>query len=188
MPTDPAPLIVTLTLDPQSQAWFDALRRAHFPADRLLVGAHITLFHALPGAHAGEAADHLAALCATTTLFPVTVTGLRHLGRGVAFTLGAPQAKPLRAQLAAAFAPYLTPQDRARWSPHITVQNKVSAERAHATLAYLSDIVPPAAQATGLALWHYRNGPWEAACSWNFAGSPPALTRPSPHGELPPCT
>ena len=45
---DQAPFILTLTLDPQAQARFDALRARHFPADRLFVGAHVTLFHALP--------------------------------------------------------------------------------------------------------------------------------------------
>ena len=44
------PLILTLMLDAGTQAWLEALRRAHFPPGRNLVPAHVTLFHALPGA------------------------------------------------------------------------------------------------------------------------------------------
>ena len=50
--SDDRPLILTLRLDPESQARFDALRRAHFPPERNLLGAHVTLFHALPAAAA----------------------------------------------------------------------------------------------------------------------------------------
>ena len=45
------PLVVTLLLDEVAQERFDALRRAHFPADRNHLQAHVTLFHALPGEH-----------------------------------------------------------------------------------------------------------------------------------------
>jgi hypothetical protein len=43
------PLILTLALDGEAFAFFDGLRRAHFPPERNVVPAHVTLFHALPG-------------------------------------------------------------------------------------------------------------------------------------------
>src|SRR6476469_7699644 len=46
---DHRPLIVTLLLDDAAQQRFDALRTAHFPAERNHLAAHVTLFHALPG-------------------------------------------------------------------------------------------------------------------------------------------
>lgn len=169
----PAPLIVTLVLDAASQAWFGARRAAHFPSDRLLVGAHVTMFHALPGAREAEAAACLAALCAGAAPFGVRVAGLRSLGRGVAYRVDAPAAGALRARIAAAFASDLSPQDRAAWSPHVTVQNKVTPEQARRTLAMLAAAPGPGpVTATGLALWHYRGGPWTAAGSWSFAGPP----------------
>jgi 2'-5' RNA ligase len=165
----PPPLIVTLVLDAASQAWFDARRRAHFPSARLHVGAHVTMFHALPGALEPEIAAHIAELCAATAPFPVTVTGLRHLGRGVAYALTAPPAHALRAALAAAYAAHLTQQDRARWSPHVTVQNKVTPEQARETLAALAETAWPARmEAAGLGLWRYVGGPWEAVRVWAF--------------------
>ncbi|WP_204248378.1 hypothetical protein [Hymenobacter sp. PAMC 26628] len=45
----PAPLILTLALDTDSQAYFDELRRQHFPAKINYLAAHVTLFHHLPG-------------------------------------------------------------------------------------------------------------------------------------------
>ena len=175
-----APLIVTLTLDAAAQAAFDALRRAYFPPDRLHVGAHVTLFHALPSEHETEVTRAVAAACAATPPFAVTVKGLRLLGRGVAFALRSDQASALREGLRAAFADQLAPQDRAPWLPHVTVQNKVAPEVARRTLIELErcPALGPVA-GTGLALWRYLGGPWQAAGAWEFAriaigSAPPA--------------
>ncbi|NJM07417.1 2'-5' RNA ligase family protein [Candidatus Gracilibacteria bacterium] len=42
------PLILTVLLDEDTFRRFDGLRRTHFPPQRNLIPAHITLFHALP--------------------------------------------------------------------------------------------------------------------------------------------
>ena len=160
-------------LDAASQAWFDARRRTHFPAGRLVVGAHVTLFHALPGAREAELAACLAELRVQTP-FAVRVAGLRSLGRGVAYRIVSPEAAALRARVARAFAGELSPQDSAAWSPHVTVQNKVTPEQARRTLATLSaEPGPGPVTAIGLALWRYRGGPWEAAGLFAFAGARP---------------
>ncbi len=168
-----APLILTLVLDPASQAWFDALRRSYFPADRLQVGAHVTLFHALPGEQEAAVARCLAELCAETAVFAVAVAGARSLGRGVAFRLRAPQAEQFRRALLHRVPCRLTPQDSAPWSPHVTVQNKVAPEQARSTLAELSGRSPPdPIKATGVAMWRYLGGPWEAVCDTPFRSEP----------------
>ena len=166
----PPPLIVTLTLDAAAQAWFDDCRITYFPTDRLVVGAHVTLFHALPGMMEPRVAALLAELCATVAPFPVTVTGLRFLGRGVAYALSATPAVALRGKIATAFAGDLTPQDACAWSPHVTVQNKVAPTLARQTMALLQSRVPSPITAAGLALWRYRGGPWEAVMSAQFGG------------------
>jgi len=161
-------VIVTLLLDERSQAFFDRLRREHFPAERLVVGAHVTLFHDLPDDAGTVVARVLAELRPAPS--DVAVTGLRSLGRGVAFTLEARGAAALRDRLAGEFADRLTPQDRQPWRPHVTVQNKVQPEAARALLARLSaGFAPFTARAEGLALWHYRGGPWEPAAAYRFA-------------------
>ena len=152
-------LILTLALDEASQARFDALRRAHFPPDRLHVGAHVTLFHALPDARAVR--DDVRA-AAQVPGFAVRVARLRSLGRGVAYVLESEQLTALRRDLAHGWDRLLTPQDRRPHAPHVTVQNKVPPARARGLLAELSaGFLPSEWAATALALWRYLGGPWE---------------------------
>ncbi|RJK97503.1 2'-5' RNA ligase family protein [Vallicoccus soli] len=164
----PAPLVLTLALDDEDQERFDALRRAHFPPERNHLAAHVTLFHALPGERLEQVREEVAE-AARRAPFAVRVVRVRSLGRGVAYDLDAPELTALRRGLADAWAPWLTRQD-ASWSrAHVTVQNKVEPERARALLEELSaGFGPWTVRAAGLALWHYRGGPWEAAGRYPF--------------------
>ncbi len=172
-PLDPAPLILTLALAPADQARFDRLREAYFPPERNVVGAHVTLFHQLPGLEAASAAAEIGALCRVRAPFAVAVTGLRSLGRGVAFTLASPKLTALRGVLAEKWASRLTRQDRQAFRPHVTVQNKVAPEQAAALLRRLAaGFEPFAIEAQGLALWRYRGGPWDAAGAFPFTCRP----------------
>ena len=49
-----APFVLTLELDGEAFARLNELRRRHYPPDRNLVPAHVTLFHQLPGERARE--------------------------------------------------------------------------------------------------------------------------------------
>ncbi len=161
MPPDPAPLILTLLLDAPAQAWFDGMRGRYFPADRLQVGAHVTMFHALPGAREPEVVRAVEAACRKAAPCDVEVSGLRFLGRGVAFSLRSAGAERVRAELRAAFADGLTRQDAAAWSPHVTVQNKVAAEVARQTQAALAGLAwPVEVRGVGVGVWRYLGGPW----------------------------
>jgi 2'-5' RNA ligase len=163
-----APLVVTLLLDDDAQQRFDRLRTAHFPVERNRLAAHVTLFHALPGEQLAAVRDQLAT-AAHRPPFPVSVTGVRFLGRGVALDVGAAELTALRGSLAGAFDPWLTRQDR-QWSrPHVTVQNKVDPDVARALHAQLTaGFVPEEVVARGLGLWHYRGGPWEPEAEFAF--------------------
>ena len=155
------PLILTLLLDDASQAWFDALRHRYFPADRLQVGAHVTMFHALPGADEPAVVQVVADCCGRLAAMPVEIAGLRFLGRGVAFALRAPEAVALRGRLRAGFAHALTAQDAASWSPHVTIQNKVAPAQARQTQADLAALAwPGGVLGTGIGVWRYLGGPW----------------------------
>ncbi|MFQ1000433.1 2'-5' RNA ligase family protein [Modestobacter sp. SSW1-42] len=166
--TGPAPLIVTLLLDDGAQGRFDRLRAAHFPAERNHLQAHVTLFHALPGEHLPDVSRELAEV-ADRAPFDVAVTRVRFLGRGVAIDLDAPELTALRRDLAAAFDPWLTRQDR-QWSrPHVTVQNKVEPDVARALYEELSaSFVPETVTARGLGLWTYLGGPWSPEGEFAF--------------------
>ncbi|TCZ58569.1 2'-5' RNA ligase family protein [Roseicella aquatilis] len=157
------PLILTLALDAPTQAWLESMRRAHFPPARNLIPAHVTLFHALPGEHVAAIRATLAGECAALPPSQVRVGPPRSLGRGVALEVGAPAVAALRERLAEAWRPWLTAQDRQRWRPHATVQNKVAPEQAKALLLTLQATLSVAeARAEALLLWRYRGGPWEA--------------------------
>jgi 2'-5' RNA ligase len=136
------------------------LRAEHFPPGRNYLAAHITLFHALPGEHVDALTADLAAAAARPR-FDVAVTGLRLLGRGVAYTLESGELAALRDGLASAWRPWLTAQDRQRHAPHVTVQNKVDPAVARTLFARLTtEFVPAAVPARGLGLWRYLGGPW----------------------------
>ena len=167
--SETAPLIATLLMDAASFAVLDGQRRQHFPPARNMIPAHVTLFHHLPGGHLDTIAAQIAGAARGTAPFSVSVTGLRLLGRGVAYRLDSPVLSHLRAGLAARFAPWLTPQDAQRFQPHVTIQNKVDPAQARALLASLEAAFEPwRIAAEGLQLWHYRGGPWEPAGTWRF--------------------
>ena len=158
-----------MALDPQSQAQFDRLRSHYFPPSLNHLPAHVTLFHHLPGVHRVVIEARIAAACQAIAPCPFTVTGLRFLGRGTAYALDMPAVAALRQRLAAAWAEWLTPQDRQKWQPHVTVQNKVpaaEAKRVHAEL--LAGFSPFGGRAVGLQLWAYLGGPWEALSATPF--------------------
>jgi 2'-5' RNA ligase len=166
---EPQPLILTLQLDPASFATLDALRRAHFPRSRNLVPAHVTLFHALPGAEEAPIAAALAGLAEATAPLDLVVARPRFLGRGVAFDVESPALLALRGELARGWAGWLSNQDRQRYKPHVTIQNKVAPEAARALFAELeASWRPLAGRGAGLLLWRYRGGPWEAAGRFPF--------------------
>ena len=162
------PLVVTLLLGDDAQRAFDRLRAEHFPPARNHLAAHVTLFHALPGDRAAAVSADLRA-AAERPAFAVAVTGLRLLGRGVAYTLRSPELADLREELASAWEPWLTPQDRRRHLPHVTVQNKVEPATARMLHERLSaTFVPWTAPARGLGLWRYLGGPWEPVAELPF--------------------
>ncbi len=165
-----APLILTLTLDAASQAFFDAQRQQYFPPKLNYLGAHLTLFHALPGAEEAAIGDHLATVAAGQPgPLPLAVTGLKFMGRGVMYTLANPDLPALHRRLQQQWQPWLSAQDQQGLRPHITVQNKVEPAVARQLLADLeADFQPFEVQGTGLALWAYRGGPWEARRAFPF--------------------
>jgi 2'-5' RNA ligase len=167
------PLIVTLEMDGRSQERFDRLRELHFPPERNFLRAHLTLFHKLPGERATEISADLGEICQSREPLTMTATNLRSLGRGVAYELSSPKLVALRRELAGSWAAWLGAQDRQGFRPHVTVQNKVSPERARALHERLqASFLPFEVEGLGLSLWRYLGGPWEPAGTYLFGAGP----------------
>ena len=166
-----APIIITAEMGKADQAWANGLRRAHYPADRNMVDAHITLFHHLPPSHIAEVKARLAALAAECPVPKARLSDLMNLGGGVAFRVESPELLSIRDALAEAFRGLLIPQDQARPRLHITVQNKVEPAVAKALYDALSSNFQPRSLAiNGLAAYYYRGGPWAQIGRWAFRG------------------
>ncbi|WP_448661048.1 2'-5' RNA ligase family protein [Sphingomonas sp. CJ20] len=169
-PGPAAPLIVTALFGRQDQAFFNAKRQEHYPPDRNVLDAHLTLFHHLPPSVAEELKHRLAQETRGIRAPRAQVSGLMSLGRGVAYRIEAPALTAIRDGLMEAFAGMLTPQDAGRWRPHVTVQNKVTPALAKVVLGALSrDFTPRTVEIAGLASWWYRGGPWELHSRHMFA-------------------
>lgn len=165
------PLIVTLTMDPESFAWLDALRHAHFPPERNVLDAHLTLFHKLPGDEVETVGADLRAVAEDFAPLPLTFSEPMFLGRGVAVRVECAALHAVRERLAARWRAWLTAQDRQRFRPHVTVQNKVASDRARALHGAMAEgWAPRTGVGTGLALWRYLGGPWAPVAEIPFGG------------------
>lgn len=136
-----------------------------------MLAAHVTMFHRLPGQELPAIQQTLDQRCAALPNFTVAVSGLRFLGRGVAFALDAPALTGLHAGLRRHWHAWLTAQDLQGYRPHVTIQNKVATETARALHASMqAGFVPFTVRAEGLLLWRYLGGPWEAVSAHPFGG------------------
>ncbi|MBX9739351.1 MAG: 2'-5' RNA ligase family protein [Beijerinckiaceae bacterium] len=173
-PDEPqAPLILTAMMEESAAQRFDAMRRAYFPPERNRIQAHLTMFHALPGSALAEIEDELAERSWQLEPIEALAAGLRFTGHGVAIGIEASPLERLRVGIAQSWMERLTPQDRQRFRPHVTVQNKVTPERAQRTYDALQSVFEPwRFVIEGLELWHYRGGPWERAATFPFGGAP----------------
>lgn len=164
-----APIIITAKMGAADQAWANALRLAHYPAERNQVSAHITLFHHLPPAHLGEIKSRLAAMVKAYAAPEAWISDLMHQSRGVAYRVESPELISIREELAQAFCGLLISQDQGVPRLHITIQNKVEPVIAKTLYAALSPTFGPRVLSiTGLSAYYYRGGPWEAIQSWSF--------------------
>jgi 2'-5' RNA ligase len=153
------PLVVTLALEAEVQERFDAERARWGPTGRSEVGAHVTLFHCLPGELEEQVRVDLVQHAGPP--FPVGVAGVLPLSGGAAYALAAPELARRQRVLQRLWWADLTAQDRQGFRPHITVQKKVSPAEARATVTVLRRAFRPfQVRAEGYQLWRDDGGPW----------------------------
>jgi 2'-5' RNA ligase len=165
----PQPLILTLKIDEEAQAFYEGLRRRHFPPERNLIPAHLTLFHQLPDKESTYTT--VRELAESTPILQLAHSTPRSIGRGVAIFFQSEQLASLHSALSRVFKDQLIPQDRQPFRPHIVIQNKVDPETASATLSELDlpSLIQPSG--IGLTLWRYLGGPWKHLSDFPFMAS-----------------
>ncbi len=167
----PAPFIVTAELPGDVFAWANALRRAHYPAERNKLEAHVTLFHSFAPSLREELKGYLPRIAAEHPPPPARIVGVMNLGRGNAFDIRSDKMLAIREDIAEHFHGALTAQDRHRPRLHITVQNKASHAAARELREELRHTLDERDFAfAGLGLHLYRDGLWERLGRWSFRG------------------
>jgi len=150
-------LILTLRIEENAQQYFNTLRKQHFPPERNILNAHLTLFHKLPDT------PQTKQILSEIDILPFTIdiVGLMNLGNGVAFKVNSAQLIQLHTELRSEFAGELSLQDQQGFRPHITIQNKANPEIARALIQDLEKRFKPFnAKVLGLDVWYYLDGPW----------------------------
>ena len=165
------PLIVTADFAPPDFAWLEGLRRAHYPAERNRVPAHLTMFQGLPPSAVDEVRRELA-LHSAGRPPRATLAGLMNLTNGVAFRVVSDDLEAIRDSIADHFHGLLCAPDAAGWRPHVTIQNKVSPKEARALVQKLDrEFRPRPLGIAGLSVHLYRGGPWETLGAYKFRGA-----------------
>jgi hypothetical protein len=161
-------LIVTAELAPPDFSWIEGLRRAHYPVERNLVPAHLTMFHALPPSAETEVRGRLARMVLRRAP-AATVAGLMDLGGGVALRIVSAELDDIRDELASALHGLLGAQDSGGWRPHVTIQNKVPPKQARALKETLERTFRPRPLLiSGLGLQRYEEGRWQKLAAYPF--------------------
>jgi hypothetical protein len=163
-------LIVTAELGGPDHAWLDRLRRKHFPPERNVLSAHLTMFHAIPPSSEPQVK---ALLSRQSKSSPprARIEGLMNLGAGVAYRVASPDLDRVREELSQNLHGLLSAQDSQSWRPHVTIQNKVAPKVARALVAQLeASFIPRPLLISGLGLHRYMDGPWERIRIYPFRG------------------
>jgi hypothetical protein len=169
-PPASARLLITAELPIDVHAWADGLRNRFYPPERKRLGAHVTLFHGLPGSAEGEV-RRLLGRFAGARAPEAWLVGLMDLESGTALALDSPGIVALHADLGERLHGLIQQKDSHPLRPHITVQNKVSPAEARALQAVLAADLPDLRfRFRSLALSHWRDDLWQMAQLYPFRG------------------
>lgn len=166
----PAPFIVTAEMPGDILAWSDGLRRAHFPPERNVLAAHVTLFHSFAPSLRDDLLRTLGEYAGQFSPPDAVVDGLMNLGKGTALAVRSPGMLAVRERIAERFHGSLTAQDSHAPRLHITIQNKVAPDEARRLQRALEGYPARAFRFTGLGLHIYRGPHWEPLGVWSFRG------------------
>lgn len=169
--------VLTLLTDQAHHKRMTGLRDTYFPKHLNKLGAHLTLFHALPGSRLD---DHILPtirdVASKTGKFPIHAVKPFRLKHGVAISVaknnGSTQAQEMHRALQRPWleAGFLSDQDQGGCRVHYTVMNKVDddAKVAKALGELQGDFRGDWGVAEGLGLWRYERGYWKWQQRFDF--------------------
>jgi len=164
-----SPLILTAKMDEDSFEFLNGLRKQYFPPERNFLTAHITLFHQLPGECLEEIEDYLKIIASRQYKFKLIFSAVKFIGKGTIVQIESTELISLRNKLVNHWSDWLIPQDKQKYAPHVTIQNKTETSEAQQVYENLNQSWQSrAGTAIALQLWHYRGGPWQLANEFNF--------------------
>ena len=169
--------VLTLRTNREFHERINDLRKQYFPAQLNKIGAHITLFHALPGSRLESIVSHLLEIVQTQQGFPIQIIKPIKMSHGVALDANNQEAHRLWDTLVRKWGPsgadFLSKQDQ-QFKAHYTIQNKVEKEVARHTWEEISDrFKGDEGQAIGFTLYQYKkDGHWRYQRAFDFAESP----------------
>jgi len=164
--------VLTLRTTDDIAQQMQTLRRRWFPADRLKVPAHVTLFHALPESRLPQVEDLITDLARHTPQFEISTGHVQRMRKGVLVNIreGDVDVHYLFATMRDAFMPWLMEQDK--WcKAHWTIQNKEEdQDRVEDAFWDTQRVGTVLGWATGFTLWNYNDGHWLKEKDYDFQG------------------
>ncbi|GAA5858550.1 hypothetical protein JCM8547_007356 [Rhodosporidiobolus lusitaniae] len=167
--------VLTLRLSPSLRDPLNTLRTRYFPAERLKVPAHLTLFHALPHSQLSEIQATIERIAGETQPFEVRTGEAFTLGNnGVAVSpgVGTKEGAAVHARLRKEWEGFLSKQDSKAFHAHWTVQNKVEKEeevkKAFEEVTKWAKEEGAQGKADGLELFRYERGYWRPYKEYAF--------------------
>ncbi|GAA5903747.1 2'-5' RNA ligase family protein [Sporobolomyces salmoneus] len=152
------------------------LRKRYFPAHRLKVDAHLTLFHALPHSRIEDVKKTLDRVAGETNVFRISAGKTFKMGdQGVAIDpgMGVEEGKQVHAELKKDWSEFLSQQDSKAFKAHWTIVNKEDdKEKVEKALREVKEWEAEGGtkegEADGLVLWRYDHGKWVFEQEWDF--------------------
>jgi 2'-5' RNA ligase len=173
-PSEEPVYVLTLKTSEEIAQQMQMLRQKWFPADRLKIPAHITLFHALPESQLAQVSSHIDSIALRIKRFEISTGRIVKMKKGVLVNLeaGSDEARHIFVSLRTSWWEWLSEQDKS-FKAHWTVQNKEEDQlRVDEAFRDTHRIGAGLGWATGLVLWRYeKNGMWTKAKEVEFAMS-----------------
>ena len=166
--------VLTLRTDHAFHQRINDLRKQYFPPRLNKIGAHITLFHALPGSQLESILTDISAVTHKHSPFPVSTHEPMRMSHGVALSAKNAKANEVfndfKQRWGPADADFLSKQDQS-FRAHYTIQNKAEKEVADKSWEEVrNNFKRDHGQAIGLTLYQYmKGGRWKFKSHFDFA-------------------